>query len=415
MKEETEAKGAVMGAVNMKEDADDSDKPAVNKAAETDKEINDKAVQAVKERLRFFLSDANLRQDYFVRKQMLATDGDYPRSITVETLLRFNTIKQHTDDPHVVVAAAQALPEILVVSDDCQAIGRVQPFSLDRMDDNIPLSLMVENLPVSSDSEEYQVTADDIRQLLEPTYGTVAVVKLRFHHAKKSSQDADNKKKNKTAAGSCLVEFERQEDMEKAAADLCAGSGAGQEAKQMLQLQDSVLSVVKLQDYIDAAKKKRKHDEDEEKDEDSKGNDDKSTPSKKFKPFELEWKPGCVIRLQGLPLESCDREAILDGVAAGLGISVDDVVEQRIYVDYSRGQEDGAIRFSEPSDSVQKLADKLVAGDLEIKGSKVKTVKILQGEEESKYWNDFIAFKNKQRQQRAEERSPRKKHRKSRH
>ena len=65
-----------------------------------------KAVEGIKERLEFFFSDANIRQDAFIRKLLVSSDE---KSVGIDALLRFNTIKKHSDKPEVLVKAAKEL------------------------------------------------------------------------------------------------------------------------------------------------------------------------------------------------------------------------------------------------------------------------------------------------------------------
>jgi hypothetical protein len=74
----------------------------------------------VVERLRFFLLDAIICQDYFIRKPFSATVFS---QVLVEALLRFSPSSSTTDEA-VVIAAAKKLSDKLVVSDDNKAIGR---------------------------------------------------------------------------------------------------------------------------------------------------------------------------------------------------------------------------------------------------------------------------------------------------
>mmetsp|Transcript_14513 Transcript_14513/g.29698 ORF Transcript_14513/g.29698 Transcript_14513/m.29698 type:complete len:87 (-) Transcript_14513:144-404(-) len=53
---------------------------------------------------------------------------------------------------------------------------------------------------------------------------------------------------------------------------------------------------------------------------------------------------------------------------------------------------------------LRSLSKKLKDGELMILDAKVEDASILEGEEEKKYWDDFIEFKSKQMVQRAEER-----------
>ena len=148
-------------------------------------------------------------------------------------------------------------------------------------------------------------------------------------------------------------------------------------------------------------KKRNRDDDGEDNENDTKGSAD--PPS-----FNFDWKPNCVIRLEGLP-DSCDREAILSAVATGLGVDEEAVKSRKIYADFSRGQTEGAIRFPDSDDAIPQLAQKLKSGDLEISSTKVGDARILEGEEEKKYWDDFIEFKNKQIRHKEEEKRQKKK------
>jgi lupus La protein len=377
----------------------------------------------VAERLRFFLSDANLRQDVFLRKIMLDDQGEYPHKVTPETLLKFNTIKHHTMDPEVVLEAAKTLGDKLTVSDDGKAIGLVEPFTMEKMDDNIPLSLLVENLPVDEESKRYKVDPDEIRKLFDE-YGRVALVKLRFHLAKRENGDRGHSSKKqhqkRVPSGSVLVEFETAEELEKASADvLTCRDGDTLEPKRKLEISGAALRVMPLKEWIDSRKKIKEQEEEgrkkdgQEKEEEKKK---RKIEDEKALTFTFDWKPGCVIRIEGITTPDCDREAILDMITTGLGTTLAAVKETKVYVDYSRGQEKGAIRFPEPSDDIKTICDKLKSGDLKIKEDPVKEAKILEGEEEKKYWEDFIDFKSKQLQQKAGERGGhRHGHKRSRH
>lgn len=378
-----------------KHDDDDA-----NKEEQPKKEADPAVVEAVAERLRFFLSDANLRQDTFLRKLMLSTHGEYPHHVTPDILLRFNTIKQHTTDPEVVLAAAKSLDSFLVLSEDGKAIGLKEKFSMDKMDDNLPKSFFLENVP--HDEIRYKVGPEEIRKLFE-AYGKVALVKLRFHLPSKRMEE----RPKRVPAGSALVEFEAVEAFEKAAEEvLTTVGGETVEPKRKLELEGSTLKVLRLKEYVEN-RKSRKKDKREKGGDESRGDKrdrPEDTPDSPSKTFSIDWKPGCVIRLEGLSATECDREALLDTLASGLGITTTEVKERKIYVDYSRGQEIGALRFPEPSDEIKALCEKLNAGDVKVKEDKVSKARILDGEEESKYWTDFVDFKTKQMQQRGGDR-----------
>jgi hypothetical protein len=346
--------------------------------------LDPQVVQTIKERLQFFFSDANIRQDYFIRRELIRKEGPHPHMLPIEKLLKFNTIKQHSTDPAAIVAAVQELSDVLTLSEDKQAIGRVHEFSMEQMNDNVPLTLHLKNIPYQGAC--YNVRTDDIRDLFS-TYGPITLVKLRLskddEDEEERRQHGRARKKKRLPVGAALVEFENKEDLEKAAADtLTEKDGEKLDPPRKLTLKDNTLEVMLLTEYIAQSKKRKAEDE---------GNNQDGGDGKKYT---IDWKPGCVIRLKGLP-EGCSREAILETVAKFLGQSVDDVKNDNVYADYSRGDKDGAIRFATPSDSIKALSDKLKEG-FEISGGKVEDAIVLEGEDEAKYWKDHIDFKNKQ-------------------
>jgi len=364
---------------------------------------SDEVVKAVAERLQFFFSDANVRADTFLRKEILKGAGK-PGHVPIETLLKFNSIKQHTADAAVVVAAAKTLSDTLVVSDDEKSIARVKPFTMKMMNDNIPLSLYVSNIPTTEDSKYAPDTMKNVRTLFEP-FGNVTLVKLRF---KRSEADGDAAGgKTHVAAGGAFVEFATEEDLAKAAEELLTKKGGEVvEAKKKLTIGDNTVEVVTMKEWID--EKKKKYQKPEKETPKKRDRDEKKEPKEVvFEEFKIDWKPGCVIRIKGLA-ENCDREAIRDAVMKGLGVTEKELKDMGIYADFSRGQTDGAIRFNEPNEKIGELVVKLSNGDVQIADAKVESAGILEGEEETKYWADFIEFKNKQLKHRAEERASRK-------
>lgn len=367
-----------------------------------------KALEGVKDRLKFFFSDANLRQDFFIRKHLINDKGNMPNKVTIESLLRFNTIKQHTSNPAVIIKAAKELSEMLTLNDDETAIGRVVPFTREMMDGHIPKSLHLKNLPLKKrDGDEndmqYAVTVEEIRAIFEK-YGDVAMIKLKWsaHGENDGERDDDRRtnKKKKFPTGCALVEFSTEADLEKAAeATLTTMKGESQEPKEKIVFGEAEIQVMRLSEIKtrnDNRKRKEK--------------DDEAEDAVEAKTFTFDWKPGCVITITGVPVD-CDREALLDMLAAGMGITVEQVKDKKIYVDYSRGEKNGALRFPVHGDHIADICKKLNDGTLEIKGSKVEGARIIDGDEEKKYWDDFIAFKNKQIHQRSDEKRSRKKQR----
>jgi hypothetical protein len=397
------------------------------KKEEVPVENEEKTLEQVKDRLKFFFSDANVRQDFYIRKLLMGDEGETPGKVQIESLLRFNTIKQYTTDPSVVVAAAKALSDKLVLDEKETAIGRVVAFTNDLMDGNIHSSLYVRNLPVKdadSDSPKYDCKIDDIRKLFE-AYGDVAIVKFKFtkHKADQGDDDlgvnAEGKKqykKKKFPIGHAMVEFHTNECLNKAAAAvLTMKGGEKQDPQDKISLGENTLDIMLFEEYI-AMRKVEKATEDEANKGKKRGRDDDKEEAGgdedgEGRTFTFDWKPGCVIKIKGLSA-ACDREAILGMLAKGMDITVDEVMNKKVYADYSRGQPDGAIRFPDFDDSIAKLADRLKAGELEIGDAKVEDAKVLDGDDEKEYWTNFIEFKNRQIRHKEEEKRHRRSHKK---
>lgn len=347
--------------------------------AEAVSEADLKALNDVKGRLEFFFSDANIRQDRFIRKLLMDKDGE--QKVPVESLLRFNTIKRYTDKAEVVVNAAKALPDLLTLDASESAIGRTVAFTEDMMNGNIPKSLFVKNLPLKEKEDggkEYACTVDEVKELFK-AYGNVVLVKMKWSGFNDERQPS----------GCAMVEFSTNDDLEKAAAaTLTIKDGAEVEATDKVTMGESTIGVMLFSEHFDKKKKDPRESRGSKRDREDKGESEIRT-------FTFDWKPGCVIKIKGLP-EGCNREAILDAVAMQLDTSLTEVKDRKIYADFSIGQKDGAIRFLEPEDHVALMAKRLKNGELEISGSKVEEAFLLEGDDEKKYYDDFIAFKNKQ-------------------
>lgn len=360
-----------------------------------------KAVEDVKCRLKFFFSDANVRQDFFIRKQLMNDRGDLAHMVAIDSLLRFNTIKQHTTKPTIVAKAAKELSDLLIVNTKETAIGRVTKFTKEMMDGHIAKSLHLKNLPLKKKEGddnlmEYAVSVTDIRAHFEK-YGEIAVIKLKWSAQNPDEAETKSEKKfdkKKYPTGCALVEFETEDALNAAAeATVTSKDGENVVPKEKIVFGESEVQVMPLAEIIkNKTENKRKHTDDAPEVDDE----------VEVKTFKCDWKPGCVIRLKGLPVD-CDREALLDMVATGMGITVEEVKDKKIYVDYSRGEKDGALRFPEFGDHIATVCTKLSDGTLEVKGAKVDEARIIDGDEEKKYWDDFTAFKNRQIKQRADE------------
>ena len=369
----------------------------------------EETIKNAAERLGFFFSNANLRMDRFLRREVLDPNND--GKVSIEVLLRFNTIKSITEDPKLIAKAAKLVTKPkLQLSDDESAISRVEPFTEDMMDGNVEVTLRVSNLPMKdldNGDAEYEVSRDELSALFQE-YGDVAMVRLLKSKMRGSE--------NRVAVGRAFVEFHSVEDMEKAVSELCTEKIEDESVKpkKTLSIKGSDLRVKTMQQWLDKKQAQR-----EEKGirgpgpkskSNNNGNKRKAKAEETAKAaleeieFKLDWNPGCVVSIKGLP-DDCDREAILAAVRGSMG---DDVP---VRADYSRGQKDGAVRFDQPSEKISILAAEVNEGKITVNGTKVESASVLEGDDEKKYYDDYIAFRTKQMRANAEEKQKRKKRR----
>eukprot|EP00557_Chaetoceros_sp_GSL56_P003294 CAMPEP_0176499884 /NCGR_PEP_ID=MMETSP0200_2-20121128/13199_1 /TAXON_ID=947934 /ORGANISM="Chaetoceros sp., Strain GSL56" /LENGTH=358 /DNA_ID=CAMNT_0017898401 /DNA_START=82 /DNA_END=1158 /DNA_ORIENTATION=+ len=351
--------------------------------------------EKIAERLEFFFSDANLRMDRFLRR--IVMDEEKEGFVDIDTLLKFNTIKSiSTDSSAVADAVEKVVHPKLKLNEERTAIARVEPFTEDMLKDNVKVSLRIGNIP--NEDGNYVHNREEIEKLFSE-FGKVVLVRL--------STNYDKKEGRKIAVGKGFVEFGDAESMEKAVAELCVSSENG-DAKplKVLKLGDNELTVKTMQQWLDkkASEKGSKMETKAEAKRAREEEESKEREEVEAIEFKLEWKKGCVISLEGLP-ESCDREMLLDSVKKNVG----EGIEAR--ADYSRGDKDGKIRFSEPNDKIAEFAAQLNDGSVTIGGVKVEKATVLTGDEEEDYYKNFIAFKTKQMREKAQEKLDRKKRR----
>lgn len=381
-------------------------------------------VSKLAERVAFFFGDANMSTDNFMMKTARDNDG----YIEIDTLLRFNTVKKISEDPKLVAAAAEQVGAV-VLSRDREAIRRKDP--LPEKTNNSVRSLHVANVPMKDNS--FDVTVEEVKEVFSK-FGEVVLIRFRFAKAD------PRKDLEKKCLGEVFVEFANPADMEKALAaateegvvpadiagvveDVASEKKEkeGEEEKTeekteekkeekkeeekttttQFKLKENVLKILMMKKWLDNNKskdkiradrveferkpKKRSADGGEA---DSTKNTEKTTSTSTSDELVVEkisWEKGCVCTITGLP-QGCDREALTAAMKEG-------GIEEGIYIDYSRGEKNGAIRTNAPHTHLKTIVDKFVAGDLKVMGENIESAKILEGEEEEKYWEDAAMMK----------------------
>lgn len=348
-------------------------------------ESDEALLKKVGERLQFFFSNSNLRTDRYMKNQMLSRSD---KTIEISNLLRFKTIKVLTSSPETIAKAAETqLADLVCLNEAHDAIGRKDDFDFNSPIEKIhALTLFVEGIPLD-DEDRYTVIVPDICALFQ-TFGKVMLVRLRYD------------KKNRKALGSAFVEFDTKENLKKVldhdqTLELKGNQLKVKSMDAWIQDKENARGKFSTHNNLDSNAKKRPRDENDNDNENDKNHNDVETADEEASEFKIEWEKGCVISLKGLP-SGCDREAIMDAIK--------DTCESKEmdscpYIDYSRGQTDGAIRFKKPSEKFKDVVSKLKDGEIQICGKKVEGAFLLEGEEEEKYWKAYEQFKRSQTKQ----------------
>jgi hypothetical protein len=376
---------------------------------------------ALAERISFFFSDSNFRTDQFMQKESAANDG----YIEISSLIKFNSIKKISVDIAAIAEAAKTIDEV-VVSKDGEAIRRRDP--LPENNDANERTLFVKDLPMEEDATEAAAAAEsaapaatesaapaatevaaaaapvaeksgeeaaetpaetsskapaapkakkpfvpkrftcDVAAVsaLFASYGEIALVRFRF------SKTDLAKGLKKSALGGAFVEFKTKEGCEAAKAAIA------EEGKKWL-VNDKEVIVSTMADFLSANKKGGKGPNAGKKD--AGGKKEEKKEEAKIEIVPIEWEKNTVISFTAVP-EGCDREMIQDAFESVEGVDA----KADLYIDYSRGESDGSVRFKTVNAEIANIAKKFVDGELTIGGTKVGGATVLEGEEEEKYW-----------------------------
>ncbi|KAJ8907565.1 hypothetical protein NDN08_007676 [Rhodosorus marinus] len=314
-------------------------------------ELQDK----VKRQVEYYFSDVNLPKDKFLKGKVSDDPNGYVDLSIIISFNRMDQLKVSVED----TAKALESSEILQLSEDRQRVKRSTPL--------VELGPFEERaVYVSGFSSDASPDLDDVRKVFE-AFGKVLSVKLR-----KNAKGEFN--------GTAFVEYATHEDVEKALA----------ETDLRLEGSDIVLVVLTIADF----KSKRKSGEiiedrppKKKKKKDGRDTEGDNQPEKD----EREFVKGLVLKFEGI----------------GPGVSREDLRE--IYgefgvvawVDFSRDEADGFIRFAELG-SAEKALERLKGDKKEI-GGKLPEMSILQGEPEKEFW-DNVFLQQENRRKRIDER-----------
>jgi lupus La protein len=155
-----------------------------------------KLLESVRKQIEFYFSEAAYRRDTFLQT---AASNDKEGFVPIATLLTFNKLKSLTTDASVVAEAVKDSDSVILSSDNAK-VKRSEP--LPDLDTSSLRTLYVKGFP-TNDSD---VTIESIREQFFSSFGPINYVKMR--------RNAD-----KSFKGSCLIEYEQEEDMKKVVAE----------------------------------------------------------------------------------------------------------------------------------------------------------------------------------------------------
>uniref|UniRef100_A0A914ZC05 Uncharacterized protein n=1 Tax=Panagrolaimus superbus TaxID=310955 RepID=A0A914ZC05_9BILA len=317
-------------------------------------DLNDKILK----QLEYYFGDVNLQRDKFLQDEMKKDHGWVP----LDVLLTFNRLKQLTTDKVAIVAAIKD-SEVVDVSEDGEKVRRnpavpIPENSLEFWQEVKTRTVYVKGFPP-------ETTLDDIMEYLKP-HGTIVNVVMR------------RLKESRAFKGSIFATFKDKEAAEKFVKSEDTLKYKDTEVTRMLQ-NDYWAKEVAENKERKAAEKALKN---QMKNETRKKTDDAHSA--------VHFVKGQVMRVSGLPTENVGFSVLKDFFNKYAPVA---------YAVYEQGSSEASLRFlSTEENAAVKALEKMNEAAKESDGkilfqSQEIECKVIEGEEEEKYWADFT--KNK--------------------
>jgi len=296
----------------------------------------------LKKQLEFYFSDSNYPRDKFLRGKAAENDGWVP----IDVISTFSRMKAMTDDVALITAVARTTAS-LVVSEDGKKVKRKEP--IPEKDTINERSIYVKELPVDG-TASIEAVGEHFSQ-----FGSVLSVRLR--------RDPD-----KAFRGKAYVEMASIETAHKAAA----------ESKNVpWGPQKTPLTVLTKTEYGESRKQKNKEAKAAKKRglTEMQGGDEKAAPRDKD-----AFAPGTILSIEGLRPDT-DRDNIKEIFSVAGGVR---------YVDFfAKAAGVAIVRFKDAEGAKAGLVmvneKKVTVG-----GAHPTAARILEGEEEKKYWAEKV-------------------------
>ncbi|KAK4525773.1 hypothetical protein GAYE_SCF16G3682 [Galdieria yellowstonensis] len=313
-------------------------------AAPKDASLEDK----IKNQVEFYFSDSNLPRDKFLRSQTGEAGDGY---VNLDIVANFKRLKSLTTDLSVIRTALKT-SQLVELNEDKTKLRRKYP--LPPSISNKRKTIYVKGFPTE---EEPQL--ESVVELFSP-YGVVRSVRFRRY--------PDTKK----FKGSAFIEFETEEQAQRAAEEefLKDQSGAELEVltkdeyfKRKKQREQSTTASRGAQEEVDSSEK-----------------ENIASQSK-----EASFQRGLILGLKNIG-ENVTREEIKQVFSSFGEIS---------WIDFSRGQSTGYIRFSQPNSAKEAVRALQEKPDLK---DKFAELWVLYGDEEKEYWSKVVQLQKEKRE-----------------
>eukprot|EP01114_Cavostelium_apophysatum_P012308 TRINITY_DN273_c0_g1_i1.p1 TRINITY_DN273_c0_g1~~TRINITY_DN273_c0_g1_i1.p1 ORF type:complete len:322 (+),score=121.43 TRINITY_DN273_c0_g1_i1:152-1117(+) len=286
----------------------------------------------IKKQIEFYFGDSNYPRDKFMRASAAQSPEGF---ITIETLLKFNRLKDLTTD---VKAIVEAVKDSTIVSANAEgtAIKRTAP--LPETNTSLERTIYAKGF-----TEGY--TLEDAEKFFQK-FGEVKMVKIR----------RDKEKKPKP---SVFVEFATEEQAKAAL------------AAKPLKYGENELLMYSKKEYMDLKKAEIQKKKDAKKAEKPQ-KDNKNSKNKEEAP-KKDIVLGCLVSFKGIGTEDVNRHTLKDIFAKFGNVK---------FVDHKNGESEGIIRFADP-----ESAKKAISEMKEKIGGKVPELKTIEGAAEEEYQN----------------------------
>lgn len=311
-------------------------------------ELSDKIIKQIE----YYFGDVNLSKDKFLQEETQKDSG----WVSLETLIKFNRLKQLTTDFQVIVdSLKKSESQLLEIDEENKKIRRAKPLpdNLSEFETNLKQNTVyVKGFPDS-------VGLDELYKYFE-TYGKVLQIFMRRFPA------------NKKFKGSVFVTFETSEQMKK-----FLDAEEVKYENEVLHRESQEAYLIRKAPQIEKIKEGKLKKEQQKEDRIKQKQEAEEAYLREQKVL------GAILHLKG-----CNEETTRENLK-----ELFDNYAKVAFIDFNKGMAEAYVRFKEANKAKEAL-DKAIAsqnneGQLHVKSAKLEP-RVLEGDEEEEYWKMLI-------------------------